>query len=113
MLRRGPVPLHPSKGQKVRLRSRVVLNFMREAGRALLCSAFLCIGLVTGSAAAELTHRVVLLNPLAPDEITLEAITRIRGELNAAGFDVIPVQHRSGAEPREELESAARDVGAL
>jgi hypothetical protein len=56
---------------------------------------------------------VVLLNPLAPDETTLEAMTRVRGELSAAGFDVVPVQHRGGADPREELESAARDVGAL
>jgi hypothetical protein len=55
----------------------------------------------------------VLLNPLAPDETTFEAITRVRGELNAAGFDVVPVPHRGGAEPRDELESASRDVGAL
>src|SRR5215471_12923735 len=86
---------------------------MRDMRRLVCCMAFVLIGLLAGGAAAELTHRVVLLNPLVPDEITLEAITRIRGELNAAGFDVVPVQHRSGAEPRDELESAARDVGAL
>jgi hypothetical protein len=97
----------------VRSGQRHELNLQPIARRAL-SAACVVLGLLgPATAGAELTHRVVLLNPLVPEETTLEAITRVRGELSAAGFDVVPVQHRGGAEPRDELESAARDVGAL
>jgi hypothetical protein len=117
VLSRPPGAARDTKEMTVRSGFRQILALQWLARRAMRRGAlWIALALVFGlvsPALAELTHRVVLLNPLAPDETTLEAITRVRGELSAAGFDVVAVPHRGGADPREELESAARDVGAL
>jgi hypothetical protein len=52
---------------------------------------------------------VVILRPAASDEVTTEAVARVRGELKAAGFEVamLPL---SSDDPRHDLETAGREL---
>jgi hypothetical protein len=55
---------------------------------------------------------VVLLRGAAPDEMTTEAMARVRGELKAAGFDVAVIA-LSGSDARRELETTGRELGPI
>jgi hypothetical protein len=58
-------------------------------------------------------HRVVLLAPQSSGEVTTEALARVKGELAAAGFEVVMGLHDGQANPRVEVESSVRALGAL
>lgn len=60
-------------------------------------------------ARAEYRHRVVLLEPPAA-ESSVEVRARLRGELSAAGFDVITLQVDSLADPKRTSETAASEL---
>jgi len=76
----------------------------RLAGRArlFLVSSFLTLALFTATASAQYRHRVVVLEPSGPGRYP-ELRARLRGELVAAGFDVVSVT----AAPGEALKAAA------
>jgi hypothetical protein len=60
-------------------------------------------------ARADYRHRVVLLEP--PNaESSLEVRARLRGELSAAGFDVITLQVQTIDDPKRTSETAAREL---
>ena len=61
--------------------------------------------LLTRQAQAE-SALVVLVRPSAQSAIVDEAITRIRGELVAAGFDVSVIDAPPGSDPASVLEHA-------
>jgi len=67
--------------------------------------------LASGTARAEYNPRVVLLEPDAPDALSVEVFARLRGELSAAGFEVIVVPVAIDVEPRAALESTGREFG--
>jgi hypothetical protein len=79
---------------------------------------FLCLGVFGWLATANTSHarverRVVLLRPSAPDEVTTMALARIKGELTAAGFDVIVLPQREELPPRNAVETAAPELKPL
>lgn len=61
------------------------------------------------AARAQYRHRVVLLEPPAA-ESSVEVRARLRGELSAAGFDVITLQVNSIEDPKHLSETAAREL---
>jgi hypothetical protein len=70
--------------------------------------------LATGSSLhAGVEHRVVLLRPAAPDEMTTMALARIKGELMAAGFEVMLLPQREELAPRIAVETAATELKPL
>jgi hypothetical protein len=64
-------------------------------------------------AVADNNHRVILLRPLISDDIASEAQARVRGELMAAGFEVIVVAQEPGVQLRDGVETAGRYMSAL
>jgi len=60
-------------------------------------------------ARAEYRHRVVLLEPPVA-ESSVEVRARIRGELSAAGFEVITLPVPEISDPKHASETAARDM---
>lgn len=60
-------------------------------------------------ARADYRHRVVLLEPPAA-EGSVEVRARLRGELSAAGFDVITLPIPEIQDPKHTSETAARDL---
>lgn len=55
---------------------------------------------------------VILLRPATPDELTTEAMARVKGELKAAGFDVIVIR-LSSDDARRDLETAGRELNPI
>lgn len=72
--------------------------------------AAVCL-LMTAFAAAQPSPRVVLLEPDAPDALGVEVFARLRGELSAAGFEVMVMPVSADAEPRAALEDAGKNLG--
>ncbi len=52
---------------------------------------------------------VVLLRPTESNELTTEALVRVKGELEAAGFDVVFLPLFEGGDAKRELETAGQD----
>jgi hypothetical protein len=82
---------------------------MRRSG--ILALIILSISLIGGRAHAD-TALVVLVRPPAQSAIVSEAITRIRGELLADGFDVLVVDAPPGADPASVLSRADHQTNA-
>lgn len=77
-----------------------------RVGRLLAC---LAVGLLSRSALGEYRHRVVLLEHESDDEDGREVTTRVRGELRAAGFEVVLLPTRD-LDPRTAVESAGQEL---
>ncbi len=54
-------------------------------------------------ASAEEPYRVVVLQPRAPNERERELLTRLKGELGAAGFEVFGLSVAPGGDPRQAV----------
>lgn len=65
--------------------------------------------LLSSRAGAEYRHRVLLLEHATDDARSREITTRVRGELGAAGFDVM-VLPTSDDDPQRAVESAGREL---
>src|SRR5690242_5307565 len=74
-------------------------------------SLVLAIALSSGVAHGE-SALVVLVRPAAESAIVIEAITRIRGELVADGFEVSVVDGPAGSDPAQVLTRAEQPAGA-
>jgi hypothetical protein len=78
----------------------------RRLRRLLACGA-LCAA--SSSAQAQYRHRVLLLQHPDEDAESHEITTRVRGELGAAGFDVLLLPTQD-PDPQRAVESAGRDM---
>jgi hypothetical protein len=78
----------------------------------LFASAAICLA-IGKSSQAGVEHRVVLLKPSAPDDVTTMALARIKGELTAAGFEVTLLPQREELAPRNAVETAAPELKPL
>jgi hypothetical protein len=56
---------------------------------------------------------VVLLRPAASDEITIEALARVKGELTAALFDVVVVPQSPGLDLQTALQTLGRELDPI
>lgn len=83
------------------------MTFLR-AVRVLL----LVVGVLALSAPslASYRHRVVLLEPPVDTELEAEVLARVRGELEAAGFDLYVMAVAPNADPKIAVESSAREL---
>jgi hypothetical protein len=71
----------------------------------------MCACCVSNLARAEYRQRVVVLDTSAEDRAAMELLTRLRGELAAAGFDVISLPASSPEDPRATVETAGGEIG--
>ena len=81
---------------------------MTDKRRLALALAVSVLAISRGALAA--TAKVVIVRP--SDQVAVEAVARIEGELNAAGFETSVQVHKTEADPRTEVEQAARENGA-
>jgi hypothetical protein len=90
----------------------------RGIGRGLRCvprywglALGLALSVLTAAGVARASNvKVVILRPA--DQVAVEAVSRIEGELSAAGFETLVLVHKGDTDPRAEVERAARDNGA-
>jgi len=66
-----------------------------------------------GAAHAELSYRVVLLRPPTTDDVTSDALARVRGELTAAGFEVSMLDQDPALAVRAALETVGRGLDPI
>ncbi len=65
---------------------------------------------LASSAFADYRHRVVLLEPAVDSDIEAEVLARVRGELEAAGFELYVMPVDAETDPKIAVESSARDL---
>ena len=65
------------------------------------------------TARAELSYRVVLLRPPITDDVTSDALARVRGELTAAGFEVSMLDQDPALGVRTALETVGRELDPI
>jgi hypothetical protein len=63
--------------------------------------------------AADVHYRVVLLRPQATDDVTSDALARVRGELTAGGFDVSMLPQDPALDVRTALETVGRELDPI
>jgi hypothetical protein len=82
-----------------------------RGGLARLAALATClsVALSSGSAAAEYRHRVLLLEHASSSDADREIITRVRAELDSAGYEVV-VLTATTDDPKEAVESAGREL---
>jgi hypothetical protein len=69
----------------------------------------LLVGIAPADVLAQYRHRVVLLEQPNTDEASTEVLARLRGELTAAGFEVVLLPAVEG-DPADVSETTARDL---
>jgi hypothetical protein len=69
--------------------------------------------LSAAAAHAELRYNVVLLKPPVTDDVTSDALARVRGELTAAGFDVSIFPQDPTLDVRGALETVGRELDPI
>jgi len=65
------------------------------------------------AARADVLYRVVLLRPAVTDDVTSDALARVRGELTAAGFEVSILPQEPGLDVRSALETVGRELDPI
>lgn len=75
-----------------------------------LAGAFALAMLAISGTARASGAKVVIVRPL--DQVAVEAVARIEGELSAAGFETSVLVRKGDADPRTEVERVARENGA-
>ena len=87
---------------------------MVRPARATLCVLLpllvVAAALPSAPARADVRYRVVLLRPPATDDVTTDALARVRGELTAAGFEVSILAQDPGVDVRTALETSGREL---
>jgi hypothetical protein len=81
---------------------------MKSASRWAV--AFVLAPLLVAPEARANAPRVAIVRPA--DAVAVEAVTRIQGELTSVGFEVTVLVRSGQADPRREVEVAAREQGA-
>ena len=81
------------------------------ARRVLAASVVAAAAFLLALAAhADLRYRVVLLRPAVTDDVTVDALARVQGELTAAGFEVSTLPRDPGVDVRTALETSGREL---
>jgi hypothetical protein len=80
---------------------------------ALALAAGLAFLLAAATAVADLRYRVVVLRPAVTDDVTSDALARVRGELTAAGFEVSELPPAAALEVRTALETVGRELDPI
>lgn len=95
------------------IRARAALR-LRERGRRVagLAAALLVWLAAEGQGRAESARRVVLVVPEAPGVVATQALARVRGELQAARFEVETQVVPNNVDRRATIERALRDADA-
>jgi len=78
--------------------------------RRLIAAGAVLVWLAPAAARAEPRQRVVLLEPSESDEVMVEVLSRVRGELSAAGYDVIVMPAAGDLDPKLAVETAGSDL---
>ncbi|HEX6767587.1 MAG TPA: hypothetical protein VF103_18940, partial [Polyangiaceae bacterium] len=78
---------------------------VRQALSLALCVTFSAFG-----ALAQYRHRVVLLEQPNTDEASTEVLVRVRGELTAAGFEVVLLPSTVEGDPAVVSETSAPEL---
>src|SRR6478736_2665707 len=73
----------------------------------------LAVILLGTAARAEPRYRVVLLRPGATDDVTSDALARVRGELTAGGFEVVETGAPAALDVRTALETVGRELNPI
>jgi len=81
--------------------------------RTILLGVVAGVLLSASAAHAELRYNVVLLKPLVTDDVTSDALARVRGELTAAGFDVSILPQDSTLDVRTALETVGHELDPI
>ena len=68
---------------------------------------------VPASSRADPRRRVVVARPANADAITTEALVRVTGELEAAGFEAVTIQVAPGADERTTAETIGQDMNPV
>ena len=76
----------------------------------VLLPVLVAVALPSAPARAEVRYRVVLLRPTVSDEVTTDALARVRGELAAAGFEVSTLLRDPRIDVRAALETSGREL---
>ena len=66
-----------------------------------------------GAAHAEMRYRVVLLRPPVTDDVSTDALARVRGELTAAGFEISMQPQDPALDVRTALETVGRELDPI
>jgi len=81
--------------------------------RAAVAAGLLALVASGALAHAELRYRVVLLKPPVTDDVTSDAVARVRGELTAAGFEVSMLPQDTALDVRSALETVGRELDPI
>jgi hypothetical protein len=73
-------------------------------------SVAMALGFVSAGALADHRHRVVLLEQPNEAEASVEVLARVRGELTAAGFEVVLLPATIEGDPASVSETTAREL---
>src|SRR5690349_9674456 len=100
--------LAPRSGERVGVRGPAL-------GREpkILCAALACLLVAAAPARAEIRYQVVLLRPPVTDDVTSDALARVRGELTAAGFEVSVLVQDPTLDVRSALETVGRELDPI
>ena len=69
--------------------------------------------LAGADARADIRYQVVLLRPPVTDDVTSDALARVRGELTAGGFDVSMLAQDPALDVRTALETVGRELDPI
>jgi hypothetical protein len=73
-------------------------------------SLAVALGFVSSGAHADYRHRVVLIEQPNEDQASVEVLARVRGELTAAGFEVVLLPATIEGDPANVSETTAREL---
>ncbi len=81
--------------------------------RQAVAAGLVAVAAAASVARAELSYRVVLLKPPVTDDVTSDALARVRGELTAAGFEVSMLPQDAVLDVRTALETVGRELDPI
>ena len=81
--------------------------------RQAVVAGLVAVAAAASVARAELSYRVVLLKPPVTDDVTSDALARVRGELTAAGFEVSVLPQDAVLDVRTALETVGRELDPI
>jgi hypothetical protein len=93
--------------------SRCPSTLRRWHRSALACLLAASVGSRSAPASAQEQKRVIVLEPAAPTALEHELLTRLTGELGAAGIQVLRVPLPAGSDPATEVATRGSELSAV
>lgn len=94
----------------LRRRARSLSRRMAPRSAAWMLLALLGVLIVSGKARAEYRYRVVVLEQPSLDALASEVLSRLKGELKAADFEVVVIPLGEGDDPRSKVETEGKSL---